>query len=121
MAKTEITQGQWTAVMGSAPPELYFKDCGEDCWPTHGLVIVRWMKRCESKIPRHSAYSNEGSQSHWLCVSGDRVFDGYDVGSWGWNSMDHWRRRIVPALTGMADPEWPIFRVSKAIAVETRR
>ena len=31
MAKTEITQGQWKAVMGSAPPDLYFKNCGEDC------------------------------------------------------------------------------------------
>ncbi len=31
MGKTEITQGQWKAVMGSAPPNLYFKNCGEDC------------------------------------------------------------------------------------------
>ncbi len=28
---TEVTQAQWRAVMGSDPPELYFKNCGDDC------------------------------------------------------------------------------------------
>ena len=31
MAKTEITRGQWKAVMGSARPESDFHNCGEDC------------------------------------------------------------------------------------------
>ncbi|MFM8331118.1 MAG: SUMF1/EgtB/PvdO family nonheme iron enzyme [Candidatus Methylumidiphilus sp.] len=31
MGKTEITQGQWKAVMGFAPPELEFTNCGDDC------------------------------------------------------------------------------------------
>ncbi len=31
MGKTEVTQKQWRAVMGSNPPELYFKNCGDDC------------------------------------------------------------------------------------------
>jgi formylglycine-generating enzyme required for sulfatase activity len=31
LGKTEVTQGQWKAVMGSAPPELAFKNCGDTC------------------------------------------------------------------------------------------
>jgi len=31
MQTTEVTQGQWRAVMGSDPPELRFKDCGDNC------------------------------------------------------------------------------------------
>ena len=31
LAKTEATQGQWKAVMGVPPPDLRFKDCGDDC------------------------------------------------------------------------------------------
>ncbi|MBF0376733.1 MAG: SUMF1/EgtB/PvdO family nonheme iron enzyme [Desulfamplus sp.] len=31
MQTTEVTQGQWKAVMGYPPPELYFKDCGDNC------------------------------------------------------------------------------------------
>jgi formylglycine-generating enzyme required for sulfatase activity len=31
IGKYEVTQGEWKAVMGSPPPELYFKNCGETC------------------------------------------------------------------------------------------
>jgi len=31
LGKTEVTQGQWRAVMGAPPPELSFKNCGDDC------------------------------------------------------------------------------------------
>ncbi len=31
MQTTEVTQGQWKAVMGSNPPKLYFKNCGSNC------------------------------------------------------------------------------------------
>jgi len=31
MQTTEVTQGQWKAVMGSYPPKLYFKKCGDNC------------------------------------------------------------------------------------------
>ncbi|MFY9260806.1 MAG: formylglycine-generating enzyme family protein [Gallionella sp.] len=31
IGKTEVTQGQWKAVMGSVPPKLHFKDCGDSC------------------------------------------------------------------------------------------
>jgi len=31
LGETEVTQGQWRAVMGSNSPELYFKNCGDDC------------------------------------------------------------------------------------------
>ncbi|MDD4930520.1 MAG: SUMF1/EgtB/PvdO family nonheme iron enzyme [Gallionella sp.] len=31
LGKTEVTQGQWKAVMGGPPPELAFKDCGDTC------------------------------------------------------------------------------------------
>ena len=31
MGETELTQKQWRAVMGSDPPALYFKNCGDDC------------------------------------------------------------------------------------------
>lgn len=31
IGKTEVTQGQWKAVMGSYPPELRFKECGDNC------------------------------------------------------------------------------------------
>jgi formylglycine-generating enzyme required for sulfatase activity len=28
---TEVTQGQWKKVMGNYPPELRFKECGDEC------------------------------------------------------------------------------------------
>ena len=31
MGKYEVTQGQWKIVMGSPPPQLAFKDCGDNC------------------------------------------------------------------------------------------
>ena len=31
IAKTEVTQGQWKAVMGSLPEKLFFKKCGNNC------------------------------------------------------------------------------------------
>lgn len=31
MGKTEVTQGQWKAVMGSLPEKLSFKNCGDNC------------------------------------------------------------------------------------------
>lgn len=31
LGKYEVTQGEWKAVMGSPPPELYFKNCGDTC------------------------------------------------------------------------------------------
>ncbi|MDM8522623.1 C25 family cysteine peptidase [Desulfococcaceae bacterium HSG8] len=31
MQITEVTQGQWKAVTGSYPPELYFTECGDNC------------------------------------------------------------------------------------------
>lgn len=31
LCKTEVSQGQWRAVMGSNPPKLAFKTCGDDC------------------------------------------------------------------------------------------
>ena len=51
MGKTEITQGQWKAVMGSAPPNLYFKNCGEDC----PVERVSWdRRRTLQSVSRHS-------------------------------------------------------------------
>ncbi|MDO9011450.1 MAG: SUMF1/EgtB/PvdO family nonheme iron enzyme [Gallionella sp.] len=31
IGKTEVTQGQWKAVMGSLPEKLFFKKCGNNC------------------------------------------------------------------------------------------
>jgi formylglycine-generating enzyme required for sulfatase activity len=36
LGKTEVTQGQWKAVMGRLPPELHFKTCGDEC-PVEGI------------------------------------------------------------------------------------
>lgn len=31
IGKTEVTQGQWKAVMGSLPEKLFFRQCGDNC------------------------------------------------------------------------------------------
>ena len=62
---------------------------GYNAWPKRGLVTVRWADR-----------DGGASQSHWVCVSGGKVFDGYDVKSWGWMSVSDWERVVFPKLPG---------------------
>ncbi|MFQ5647317.1 MAG: SUMF1/EgtB/PvdO family nonheme iron enzyme [bacterium] len=53
---TEVTQGQWRSVMGDDPPELHFKDCGDDC----PVERVSWndVQEFFARLNQHNQGSN---------------------------------------------------------------
>ena len=81
-------------------------------WPTQGIVSIRWMQACESGLARHEAY-RAGTQGHWIGVRGGQVFDSYDACRW--QDRARWEREVLPVLTGIERPEWPLWRVGVAL------
>lgn len=81
LGQTEVTQGQWKAVMGSLPPESYFKTCGEDCpaanvsWDDIKLFLKKLNEKTgkQYRLPTEAEweYACRAGGSHKYCGSED--------------------------------------------------
>ncbi len=87
IGKTEITQGQWKAVMGSAPPELEFKNCGERC-PVERVSwndVQEFIKTLNRKTGGHYRLPSEAEWEYACRAGQDTLYcggDDVDVVAW---------------------------------------
>ncbi len=80
MAKTEITQGQWKAVMGSAPPELHNKTCGDDC-PVESVSwneVQAFIKTLNQQTGGHYRLPSEAEWEYACRAGQDTLYCGGD-------------------------------------------
>ena len=85
IGKTEITQGQWKAVMGSNPS--HFKDCGEDC-PVENVFwndVKEFIKTLNRKTGLHYRLPSE-AEWEYACRAGQdtRYCGGNDADTVAW-------------------------------------
>lgn len=74
IGKTEVTQGQWRSVMGSKPPKLHFKECGDNC-PVENVSfqdIQQFIQKLNAKTGGHYHYRLPTARE-WLvaCLGGE--------------------------------------------------
>ena len=88
--------------------------------PSHGVAILAWMERDTDgeQIPRHTKYTH-ANQRHWIASAdgGRLVFDPFAANS-GWLPLNQWKQRVLSALTGYCDFEFPICRIAKSLSIE---
>ena len=88
IGKTEVTQGQWQAVMGSAPPELYFKDCGADC-PVERVSwndVQEFIQTLNQKTGAHYRLPSEAEWEYACRAGHDTLYcGGNDLGAVAWH------------------------------------
>jgi formylglycine-generating enzyme required for sulfatase activity len=87
LGKYEVTQGEWKAVMGSAPPELRFKDCGERC-PVENVSwndIQDFIQKLNEKTGQQYRLPSE-SEWEYACRAGgtEKYCGSNDVDAVGW-------------------------------------
>lgn len=87
LGKTEVTQGQWKAVMGSLPPELYFKACGDDC-PVERVswnVVQDFIKKLNARTGKTYRLPSEAEWEYACRAGGQHKYCGSDdVGAVAW-------------------------------------
>ncbi|WP_435626884.1 SUMF1/EgtB/PvdO family nonheme iron enzyme [Candidatus Ferrigenium straubiae] len=86
MGKTEVTQGQWKAVMGEDPPELMFKGCGT-C-PVERVSwndIQEYLTRLSQKTGKQYRLPTE-AEWEYACYGGSRseYCGGSSIGAVAW-------------------------------------
>jgi formylglycine-generating enzyme required for sulfatase activity len=94
LGKTEVTQGQWKAVMGSNPSE--FKQCGDDCpveqvsWNDAQAFIA---KLNEKTYNRYGFRLPSEAEWEYACRAGQKTLhcggDDRDALAWYGNGSDH--------------------------------
>lgn len=89
IGQTEVTQGQWKAVMGSNPS--HFKDCGYDC-PVEGVSwddVQAFIQKLNAKTHRHYRLSSE-AEWEYACRAGKETLycggDNPDAVAWYGNN-----------------------------------
>ncbi|MCB0530730.1 MAG: formylglycine-generating enzyme family protein [Lewinellaceae bacterium] len=101
MAKTEVTQAQWRAVMGSDPPNLYFKGC--DQCPVENVSwndAQDFLKKLNAKTGRKYRLPTEAEWEY--AARGGNKSKGYKYA--GSNSLDEvgWHRGNAGGKTNPA-------------------
>jgi formylglycine-generating enzyme required for sulfatase activity len=85
IGKTEITQGQWKAIMGNNPS--YFKECGDDCPVTTVSFdeVQEFIKKLNAKTGKQYRLPSE-SEWEYACYAGKhtKYCGGDDFDSVAW-------------------------------------
>ena len=92
MGKTEVTRGQWRAVMGSNPP-INFSDCGGDTCPVEGVSwndARQFVSKLSAKTGKTYRLPSEAEWEYACLAGGRHQYCGSDsavnVGWYGDNS-----------------------------------
>ena len=69
--------------------------------PVHGLVRVQWGGPWIGDKPNHYRHS------HWIAVSGGKVFDHNAINhDNGWLSWEDWENKLIPWVLEDCEPDW---------------
>ncbi len=109
IGKTEVTQGQWKAVMGENPS--HFSQCGDNC-PVENISwqdAMRFIKRLNSKTGKDFRLPSE-SEWEYACRAGgnDEYCGGRNVGKFAWylfnaGAKTHAVKQKMPNAWGLYD------------------
>ena len=111
MGKTEVTQGQWKALMNSNPS--YFNQCGDDCpvervsWDDSQLFIqkLNTMSGKIYRLPTEAEWeyaARAGSTGKWSFGNDESDLERYAWYSWNSNSRTH-------PIAGLLANAWGLF------------
>lgn len=111
MGKTEVTQGQWKAVMGENPS--YFSKCGDDCPVEH----VSWddtklfIKRLNRKTGKEYRLPTEAEWQHACLAGGNTTYcGGEEVDKLAWTENNSGKE--TSPVAGKKPNAWGLYDMS---------
>jgi len=114
MQTTQVTQGQWKAVMGKGNNPSYFKNCGDDC-PVEGVSwddAVRFINRLNQKEGMNRYRLPTEAEWEYACRAGSSAAHslGNDIGqlgSYAWYQGNSGRK--TQPVGFLAPNDWELY------------